>query len=186
MYYNKNDKPKGNVIIDLKRVADIGSEPIDTATAKLQPRITFSDDDTEIAALITKARKYIENYCNISIVIQRIKLVMKVEEEFNLPLGPVIGIELVEDYQGVTGSGPVSYATSEADWQIDGDLYDPGCGYRQRITYTTGMDECPADLKDVILELICFLYENRGKEPTIDEMMPILLKAQHYQKKWTL
>ena len=171
-----------NQIIKLSRIADLGAEFITLAEAKTQLRVTFTDDDAEITALIKKARRYVENYCNISIVYQRIQLIAVLVESWKLPYGPVIGIESVADNSNSpSGSGPASYATSTTNWGVDGDLFTPGgvSGYygpvgqmpvsdrcytpliRTQVTYTAG-NFCPDDLKDVILEVLAFLYENRG------------------------
>lgn len=180
--YSDNQKPIGNVIIDLKRLANLADPPISLAEAKTQLRVTFSDDDAEITALILKATRFVENYCNISIIYQRIQLVAQLCEEYVLPYGPIIGIESVQSSVSDTGSGPVNYETSTANWRADGDLYDPAGSYRQRIIYTAG-DFCPDDLKDVILSVLTYLYENRGKGVSKEDLLSILVKAQHYQVK---
>lgn len=149
-------------IIDLKRVADLGPEPVTLQEAKTQLRVTFADDDTEITALITKARKSIENYCNRSIVYQRILLVADMCESWELPWGPVIGLEAVQNNSSQSGSGPVTYADTTSGWKVDGSLFQPVEGRRYRLTYTAG-DYCPEDLKQAILTQITFLYENRGE-----------------------
>lgn len=175
-------KPAGNHVIDVRRVATLGTEPISLAEAKEKLRVDFTDDDTEITALISRSRLFVENYCNISIVYQRVQAIVKYEAEWYLPYGPVIGIESVADAQGQTGSGPVSYEPSTSSWRIDGDLFDPAGCYRQRIVYTAGYDTCPADLKDVILQVIVFLYENRGRDVTIIDLQKILHNADNYKQ----
>jgi hypothetical protein len=170
-----------NQIINLKRVADLGSEFITLQEAKTQLRVDFTDDDTEITALITKARRLVENYCSISIVYQRIELVAILEHCWKLPYGPVIGIESVADSTGTQGSAPVNYTTSTNDWRFDGDSFDPGVySYRNKIVYTAG-NHCPEDLKQVILKVITHLYENRGRTSNEDNLDKILKEADHYK-----
>lgn len=170
-----------NRIINVKRVADLAGEPITLAEAKTQLRVDFTDDDTEITRFIPKARKFVENYLNISIVYQRIELIAILEHEWKLPYGPVIGIESVADSTGTQGSAPVNYTTATSDWQFDGDEFIPGptC-VRTKITYTAG-NFCPADIQNVILEVLTFLYENKGREPEQNELLPLLQKADHHK-----
>ena len=61
-----------NNIIDIRRSESSPTEPCTLAEAKAQCIVTYTDDDALITALITKARKIIENYCNISIVTQSV------------------------------------------------------------------------------------------------------------------
>lgn len=167
-------------IINLKRVADLGSEPVTLTEAKTQLKVDFSDDDTKITALIPAARRFVEGYCNISIVYQRVELIAILETEWKLPLGPVIGLESVLVASGTQGSGPVNYESSTQEWTIDGDSFDPRSCSRQKITYTAG-NFCPEDLKQVVLEVLTYLYENRGREVKQDEILFILQKADHYK-----
>ncbi len=183
-YWSLREQPDNperlNVIIDLQRVTDLGDYPITLSEAKTQLRVTFSDDDTEIETLIKKAVRHIENYCNISIVYQRVQLIASMVREWSLPYGPVIGIESVQDSSGSTGSGPVQYTTSADSWEITGNLYNPGGEYRQKIVYTTG-NFCPHDLKDCVLQVLTFLYENRGAEVNISELNKVLSNADRYK-----
>jgi hypothetical protein len=174
-------KPSGNLVIDVRRVANLGAEPVSLAEAKEKLRVTFSDDDNEITALITRARKFVENYCNISIVYQRIQAIVNYSSEWYLPFGPVIGIESVADSQSNCGSGPITYESSTRNWRSDGDLFDPGGCYRMRIVYTAGMVPCPEDLKDVVLQVIVFLYENRGREVSVEDLQTVLHNADSYK-----
>ncbi len=179
IYYDDTQKPLGNQIIKLTRVADIGAVPIYLDEAKTQLRVTYSDDDTEITALIKKAIRHVENYCNISIIYQRIELIGRLENEWSLPYGPVIGLESVSTSVSNPGSAPVAYESATTNWTIDGDLFDPmGC-YRYKITYTAG-NFLPDDLKDVCLQALTFLYENRGKDIKTEDLKNILNNASNY------
>jgi hypothetical protein len=184
MYYPGNDldKPVGNLIIDLRRVTDLGSEPVTLAEAKTQLRVTFADDDTEITKLITKARRYVENYCNISIVYQRIQLTATICEAWQLPYGPVIGIESVLDSNSYSGSGPVTFTNSDIKWEWSGDTFYSPSNYTHRVQYTAGMGTVPEDLKDAILQVLTFLYENRGKTIDVTGLQEVLKNAQNYQR----
>jgi hypothetical protein len=175
-----SQKPRGNQIINLTRVANLGSPPVTEAEAKTKCRVTFTDDDTEFTALILRAIRFVENKLNISIIYQRIELIALFETEWKLPYGPVIGLESVMDSQGMQGSGPISYATTESDYTIDGDLYCASGYYRQKIAYTAG-NFCPDDLKELILEVTSFLYENRGKEVDVTKVGEIIMSnGSHY------
>lgn len=179
--YPNNDYPR-NDVYRADRTLDLGPEPVTLSEAKAQCRVTFDDDDAEIAKLIKKARKHVENYCNISIVYQQITSIVSYSCAWPLPYGPVIEVEQVSDSQSNTGSGPVSYTTSDDSWTIDGDEFNPrSCG-KQRIVYTAGMSECPEDLKDVILQAVSFLYDNRGATTGVTGLQDILSNADAYKK----
>lgn len=160
-------------------------EPVTLAEAKTQLRVTFNDDDVEIYQMIKRARAHVENYCNISIVTKRITTIMRIDCPWELPYGPVVAIEGVSNNTGVTGSGPVSYTTSDWDWSIDGDLFDAGgCG-KTRVVYTAGMDVVPDDLKQGILLQVSFLYENRGKDATnLGVSQEVMNMVNPYRKLW--
>lgn len=188
-----------NTIIDLKRVIDLGGELVTLDEAKKQLVITYPDDDTFITGLIPKARRYLENYLNISIVYQRIQLIAYLEGEWKLPYGPVIGLESVGTASGPTGSAPVSY-TGVDNWGVDGDLFIPSgvwgydifrdrlntdcgpaySGIRHKIIYTAG-NFCPDDLKDTMLQVITFLYENRGSKTDVNKLTEVMSNADQYK-----
>jgi len=167
-------------IITLKRVADIGSPPITLSEAKAQAIVDFSDDDTLITQLLTKATRAVETHCNISIIYQRIELTADFSGQWQLPFGPVVGIESVQTPAGPTGSGPAGYTTDLTGWSVDGDIFNPATCNRMKIVYTAG-DYCPADLKQVILEVLVFMYENRGKTADAGKLEDILAKADSYK-----
>lgn len=170
-----------NSIIDVKKTELIVTEPVTLAEAKAQCIVTYTDDDTLITRLITAARRAVENFTLTSIVSKRVILTAIIQDEWELPWGPVVDVEAVQTPQGTTGSGPVQYL-SASSWNISGeefktfgaqpwgsnlfivDRYPDECGQRYRITYTVGYDRCPQDLKEAILQEIAYRYEHRGEE----------------------
>lgn len=202
-----------NNIVDISRSESSPTEPCTLAEAKAQCIVTYSDDDTLITALITKARKMIENYCNISIVAQSIIMIADLYNEWELPYGPVTGITGVATRTGTEGSGPGSYATATSGWSTDGVKFltfipqgaggfNPGIpftgyfqwgpfaspygqspGNRYKISYTTGYSPVPDDLKQAVLIQLNFLYENRGEDVNIVVCDEARILAEPYCRK---
>ena len=178
-----------NRLINVQRSESSPTEPVTLAEAKAQCIVTYSDDDTLITSLITKARKSIENYCNISIVAQTVVMTADLYKEWELPYGPVTGIQSVQSRTSTQGSGPAVYSGLATGWGTDGTdfmTFIPGgandfnpsipftgnfgyppYGSRYKIQYTTGYtlgNPCPDDLKQAVLAQILFLYEKRGEQ----------------------
>lgn len=196
-----NQRP--NRIIDIKRTE---SSPVESCTlveAKAQAIVTYSDDDSLFTALITKARKMIENYCNISIAVQNVTLTADLYNEWELPYGPVTGITSVKTRTGTEGSGPATYNTATTGWNTDGteflsftpqgagnfdvnrpftgNIPGPDPANRYRIIYTTGYNPVPDDLKQAVLIQIAWLYEHRGEE-SVDVCAAARILADPYKR----
>lgn len=186
-----------NRIIDVKRVESSPTEPVTLAQVKSHLIITVTDDDTMLTALITSCRKAIEEYCAISIVVKTVTLIADLCKEWELPYGPVTGIQGVSTRTGSEGSGPGTYATQTSGWTTDGNEFvsfipsgvggfNPGTpftgyfqwgpyvserGYpctRYKIIYTSGYSTVPEPLKLAILNEIAFRYERRGETGEFD------------------
>ena len=171
-----------NNYIDIKRVELNPTEPVSLDEAKAQLIVTGTDDDNFIDGLITICRKAVENYCNISIAAKTITLVADLFNEWELPYGPVTGIQSVQTRTSTQGSGLPTYATLTSGWGLDGTeflTFIPASGvdaignypiatnfgvapYRYKIQYTAGWPDCPNDLRQAILTEIAYRYENRG------------------------
>lgn len=195
-----------NNIIDIKRTESSPTEPCTLTEAKAQLVVTYSDDDTLITALITKARKMIENFCNISIVSQSVTMIADLYNEWELPFGPVTGITGVQTRTGTEGSGPATYATQTSGWSTDGVEFlsfrpseigdfnisvpytgndNRPVGNRYKISYTTGYSPVPDDLKQAVLVQIAWLYEHRGEERDDKICEAALVYAgPYYRKLW--
>lgn len=186
-----------NRIIDIKKVESAPTEPVTLTQVKAHLIITHSDDDTMLTALITQCRKAIEEYCAISIVVQTITLIADLCKEWELPYGPVTGIQGVSTRSGNEGSGPGTYETQTSGWTTDGSEFlsfspaaaggfNPGApfrgffqwgpyasphalGYnRYKIIYTAGYTAVPEPLRLAILNEIAFRYERRGEGGEFD------------------
>ena len=55
-------------MVKVLRLSEPSSEPITTAEAKARLDVTFSDDDDQIAAMISAGRRAVEDYCNRAFV----------------------------------------------------------------------------------------------------------------------
>lgn len=193
-----------NRIIDIRRTESNPSEPLTLTQVKAHLIITSTDDDTMLTELITQCRKSVEDYCAISIVVKTITLIADLCKEWELPYGPVTGIQGVLTRTGNEGSGPGTYETQTSGWTTDGDEFlsfspaagggfNPGSPFtghfqwgpyaspygfginRYKIIYTAGYTTVPEPLKLAILNEIAFRYEHRGEG---DEFNGICLAAQ--------
>lgn len=156
-----------NNLIDIRITELSVTEPLTLTEVKTHLHLTDSDNDTELTSLITQCRRAIENYCNISLVYKRILLIADLEREWELPLGPVIGIESIQQGIGVTGSAPNAYQTKEDGFIVDGlDFlkFTPAGCVRYKLQYTVGMSPVPDDLKLAILNELAYRYEHKGEE----------------------
>ena len=183
-----------NLIIDVRQIESGGSEPVSLTEIKAQAIITYSDDDTLLTRYGILARRAVENFCNISIVSNTVTLTAILFTEWELPYGPVTGINSVKTGGVNEGSGPLSYSTASGGWNTDGldfvtfipagansfNTSSPFRGYfqwgrfaspygvsgetRYQIVYTTGYSTVPQDLKQAVLLQCAYLYEHRGEE----------------------
>lgn len=196
----------GNLIIDIKKV-ETGIEPVTLADAKNFLNVTSTDDDALITTLCTSCRHAVEQACNISIIAKLITLVADWVKEWELPLGPITGIQSVMIRTGNSGSGIASYETQVSGWGVDGGdfqtfapaeitSFNPGdpfrgyfqwgpyastqgaCGRRYKIIYTAGYTTVPAQLKQAILSQIAHDYENRGDVDISDMSRNLCLEAE--------
>lgn len=153
-------------VIDIKRVEYSVTEPVTLTEVKTHLHVTDSDNDTELTALITQCRKSVEEFCLISIVNKRITLTADFDCEWELPYGPVIGIESVETRDTTIGSGIPSFSTLTEGWEITGEEFKEfytSSTLRHKLIYTAGYQTVPIDLKLAVLNEIYFRYENKGQ-----------------------
>jgi hypothetical protein len=165
-------------IHDIERTEYSVTEPITKAQVKERLKIHTSntDYDTEIDNLIPMVRKWVENICHISIVNTRIELWAEFEEKWELPYGPVTGVEYVGTVETSIGSGIPSSEVLEEGWKVSGvrflEFYTLS-PYVHKIIYTAGYQTVPYDLKLGLLDAVAYFYRNRGDVPTAEQIFQI-------------
>jgi hypothetical protein len=163
-----------NRVIDISIEEDEGvEEPVTLEEVKQHLNITFTDNDSFLARLIIRCRAALEKYTGLSLVEKSIELHCdNYEGDFELPYGPVLG----DPY--ITNSEDVEYDTATFSGIKFKKITTPRTG-GLRLTYDTGYDIIPADLRMALLEEIAYRFENRGdtERADIGQMAKGLAKA---------
>lgn len=160
----------------LLRTIDATTEPVTTAEAKAQCRVTIATDDTLIDAYIKAARQSAENRLGRSLITQTWELTLdSFPAAIELLYPPIIGVTTLKYLEPVAGVSTtlssVSYTVdkkNEPGWVI------PAFGYdwptirddinAVTVTYTAGYAtaaDVPQAIKTWILLQVGHWYENR-------------------------
>ena len=151
------------------------AEPVTLTEAKAWLRVSTTDDDTLINALITAARQFGEKYCN------RIFTERTIVGEFGgvdvsnfetykfiqVRRAPLIAISALEIYTEGAYAASTDYLLKNINGfpRIlfpNGIEADETVVYPIKVTGTFGYQTVPEDLKQAVLSHIAFWYENRG------------------------
>lgn len=173
-----------NSIISLKRTYGSVTEPVTLTEVKTHLHITDSENDTELTAMITRCRKRIEDYANISIVSQTVELIANLSKCIRLPYPPLVSIDSLSVM--TAGVGGTSEALTVSDYSLIGTqdaLFQSNRCAIHTVNYTTGMATVAENLKLAILEEILYRYENRGDEAS--GFSPgVLLLIEPFRQLW--
>lgn len=159
----------------LKRTVEPTGTPVSLADAKLQCRVTHSEEDDLINGLIAAAVSMVEDYCGRALLEQTWRLTLdQFAERIVLPRGPVQEIEtftyLDRDGAEQTVSSNLYKLDLDADPQVillEPQQQWPAVGNFAvpiTITYVTGhaeADAVPAAIKQAILMLVANWFRNR-------------------------
>jgi hypothetical protein len=152
------------------KVTDSGVEPVSLADAKIYMSVTAYDYDDLITELISVARKRVEDFTHLPLVIKTVILTVDVCEPINLPFGKLGTLTSVEYLEGQNTDGTNDWLTlvlADEDYQVLGEdqkeIYSTYTGIH-RITYTTGVRSEYGLLLDV-KRITNWLFRNRGDEP---------------------
>ena len=142
-------------------IAGPGEEPVSLAEAKAWCRIDASDEDALVTALIAAARLHIEGLTGRALVTQSWRLTVE------CPIGRVITLPVLP-VSAVTAA-TADDVTIEVVLQGDSVLL-PAAGYDAVVLdYTAGYadaDAVPQDLKQAVLTLVAYWFENRDLAAT--------------------
>ena len=144
-----------NLLIDTEIVQDYTTEPVSVAEAKTYMKIAFSDDDTLIGSLIKNARIWHENYTGRNYGTRQLHLTIEMTagELYELP-GPVQSIDMVMS-DGCATTDFKAYGVNGAQISV----YHSGI---YEIWLTSGYSAVPDDIKNDILSITAYTYQNRG------------------------
>ena len=165
-----------NLLVDTKLILDYTTEQVSLATAKAYMKVAFADDDTIITSLIKNARIWLENYTGKSFGTRKVKLTleMDVNEWYELP-GPVQTVDLVE----FTEYGDdVEYTLVGSQIKV----HHPGL---IDISITYGYTTIPEDMKNDILSITAYTYQNRGIDLSNENANLVdfpMLASQYYRR----
>jgi hypothetical protein len=130
-------------------IAGPGEEPVSLAQAKLWCRIDTGDEDALLSALIAAARLQVESLTGLALTSQSWRLVLDCAPRLVvLPVAPVIALSAAPDGAVLQGDAVL---LAEAGGAVT-------------IDYTAGFGDAgavPADLKQAVLLLVAYWYENR-------------------------
>jgi hypothetical protein len=137
-------------------IAGPGEEPVSLADAKAWCRIDASDEDALVAALIAAARLHVESVTGRALVTQ----------SWRLTIGCPVGRALVLPVVPVSAVTAATADDAAIEVVLEGDcVLLPGSGYQDvSIDYTAGYGgagDVPADLKQAVLALVAYWFENR-------------------------
>lgn len=153
---NQNEKVTLSYIAEGAVV--IVTEPVTLAQGKAWLRVTHTDEDLLITALITAARQRCESLVNKSFVERTVTAIVRNDlGNIKLPYGPVGNVTLIYDADG----------NAIADYKLSGvsdkRLSYPMWGYI-KVVYTAGYAGLPQQFKTALMMQLSWMYSHRGDE----------------------
>lgn len=175
------------MFLALNRTADAASEPVTTAQAKVHLRVTHSDDDTYIDALIKAARMSVEHFCDRALINQTWVATFKTtdKERLRIPKAPLVSVTSVQ-YRDTT-DGSLQTASSST-YEVNTDAqpgvvkfstvpdYDSSYENPIRVTFVAGYGASSTDVPDSFIHaiklLVSHFYQHRSSVVNLMEIKP--------------
>ena len=154
-------------------VNDSVVEPVSRTDIKDWLRIKYDTDDEMIDSLIASARSYIEKATGLSLVNRSYEcMVQTISGQtstfvIDLPYGPIVDITEVSYKAGINSYDALT--VNESYEVIGGKLWLYSSGIF-KVKYDSGYSSLPQDLKNDIMTLVGWMYENRGKKMNADSV----------------
>jgi len=155
------------IVNSVNVVSDVVVEPVSLTDAKNWMRISYDTDDSMIQELIEGARKHIEALTSVSFASKVLKANIELTGSVpgvwmvDVPYSPLI---CINELKWKTGFNMYETLVKNDDYELIGAkiwLYNAG---NYIITYQAGYSSLPEDIKNDILTLVAWAYENRGKK----------------------
>jgi len=152
-------------------LSDAVVEPVSRTDVKNWLRIDYTTDDSLIDSLVNAARVHIEKLTGRSLVNKKIRANIELSGfvpnvwMIDLPYSPLICVDEVKIKEGINDYDTL---TVNDDYEVIGGklwMYNRGIF---NVTYQAGYGTIPQDLKNDILTLVSWMYENRGKKMNAD------------------
>lgn len=171
----------------------VSTEPVTSLEATTHIVVpSDSSDATHIASLITAAREYCENLTGRALAAQTIKAYPdRFEYKMRLPREPINTVTSVKytDYDGVVTTMAASNYSVDT---VDGNIaffelpdFEPTIINPIVIEYTAGYTAAPKLIKQAILLLVAYWYENRGDAPLpADVELRVQRMLNQYRVAW--
>jgi len=171
----------------LARTVDATSEPVTTTEAKTHLRVTHSDDDTYIDALVKAARIAAENFCDRAFINQTWLATFETtdSERLRLPRAPLVSVTSVK-YRDTT-DGTLQTASSSTyevnTYALPGQIkfdtvpdYDSSYENPIQVTYVAGYGAAASSVPSPIIHAIKLLvghfYQHRSDVVNVLEIKP--------------
>ena len=148
-----------------------GVEPLTLDEVKSWLRVEYSADDALLLTVITEVRGLAEEWLNRSLVDSSIVAEGDARESLFLPYGPDFQINYLVDEAG----DPIQYTVEV------GDIWFP-IPTNFTLAYDTTAS-VPPGLKLVLMQLVAFVYENRGDEIELEKLVSRNKNLQVYRTK---
>lgn len=166
-----------NLLLDTEVLQDYTGEPVSLATAKAYMKVNFDDDDTLITSLIANAIRWLENYTGRSFKQRSMKYTVEMSagEWYRLP-EPVISVDAINYDNETLNFDQSSIAGPNVKVAFDG-VFD--------IYFTHGYTALPDDIKNDILAITAYTYQNRGIDLSNEGANLVdfpMLASQYYRR----
>lgn len=166
-----------NLILDTEILQDYTGEPVSVSDAKAYMKVNFTDDDSLIESLIANAIRWLENYTGRSFKQRSMKysVEMTAQEWYRLP-EPVISVDAVNYEDETLALNHLTIAGPNIKVNFDG-VFD--------IYFTTGYTTLPDDIRNDILAITAYTYQNRGIDLSNEGANLVdfpMLASQYYRR----
>ena len=152
------------MVDEITQVSESGDEPITVEEAKNFLEVSGTDDDEMIGTLIESARRYIEDYCQVSLTVKTINLQVSGNVQVDLPYYPVDSSTITMEDES---------ANSITNFDRLGDkkphlIFAGSDSKRYKIAYDTTVEGSKV-WKTATKHLTKSLYNNATLEPTKED-----------------